>query len=140
MAIEVQNKAFTTVSVGAHRVKTSELSDPMTTGTTQSLASLPITDYHLGGKKVIEFIVETAFSDGTATLILEGSLGGDTWTTLATISSDTHPASAGTKVYTVDTTDYGSMPYVRFHFNPTGTTIGSAGKCQFRYSTFGAAT
>jgi len=135
MAIEIQNKAFTSVTVGLHRVKTSALSDAMTASTSQSLASLPITDSLAGSKKVIEFVVETAFANVAATLILEGSLTGDVWTTLATISSDTEPDVVGTKVYTMDTSTYGSIPYVRFHFNPTGLTISSAGKCQFRYST-----
>ena len=87
MSIEIQSKAFATVTTGGYAVKTSALSDELAgsgTGTTQSLASQPIQDHLAGEKRVVEFVVETAFSNVAATLIMEGSLTGTEWVTLPT--------------------------------------------------------
>lgn len=137
MAIEIQSKAFSAATVGSYSVKTSALSDVLSSAT-NSLSSVSITE-NIGGKKiVVEMNVDTAFSDVAATLILEGSLsnpGSSTsWATLATLSTDTTPNVTGPKVFTADLTDYANVPYFRFHFNAGGESVGTSGKLQFKYA------
>ena len=137
MAIEIQSKAFSAATVGSYSVKTSALSDVLSSAT-NSLTSVSITE-NIGGKKiVVEMNVDTAFSDVAATLLLEGSLSNPSsstsWATLATLSADTTPNVTGPKVFTADLTDYANVPYFRFHFNAGAESVGTSGKLQFKYA------
>ena len=137
MAIEIQSKAFTAATVGTYSVKTSALSDVLS-GATNSLASVAITEKLGGYKIVVEMNVDTAFSNVTANLLVEGSLsnpGSSTsWATLATLTADTTPDVTGAKVFTADLTSYANIPYMRFHFNAGGESVGTSGKLTFKYA------
>ena len=137
MAIEIQSKAFSAATVGSYSVKTSALSDVLS-GASNSLASISVTE-DLGGKKiVVELNIDTAFSNVAANLLLEGALSNPgasySWATLATLSSDTTPDVTGPKVFTADLTDYANIPYLRFHFNQNAQSVGTSGKCTFKYA------
>ena len=136
MAIEVQSKAFTGVTVDTnYSVKTSAGSDVLS-GAANSLASVSITDVLAGNKIVVELTVGVAYSNVAANLLVEGSLSAITgeWATLATLSSDTTPDVTGTYVYAVDLTDYANVPYIRFHFNQNAQAVGTSGKLTYRYA------
>tara|TARA_R100000152_G_C6698877_1_gene128827 strand:+ start:412 stop:834 length:423 start_codon:yes stop_codon:yes gene_type:complete len=137
MSIEVQSKAFSSATVGNFTVKTSAESDVLS-GATNSLASVNLADEVLGKKFVVEMNVTVAFSDVNADLVIEGALSNPgasySWATLDTISSDTTPNVTGPKVFAVDLSDYKNIPYVRFHFNTGGLSVGTSGKVQFKYA------
>tara|TARA_R100000234_G_scaffold89170_1_gene57512 strand:+ start:496 stop:909 length:414 start_codon:yes stop_codon:yes gene_type:complete len=133
MSIEAQSKAFTGATVGSYSVKTSAESDTLAAGD-NSLASVSITDKLAGNKIVVEQVITVAYADVAANLLVEGSLSGTSWATLATLSSDTTPNNTGTYVYAVDLTNFANVPYIRFHFNQNAQTVGQSGKCTFRYA------
>jgi len=137
MSIEVQSKAFSAATVGSYSVKTSAESDVLGAAT-NSLASVNLADDVSGKKIVVEMNVTVAFSDVAATLVVEGALSNPgtsySWATLDTLSADTTPNVTGPKVFVADLTNYVNIPYVRFHFNPGGLSVGTSGKAQFKYA------
>tara|TARA_R100000995_G_scaffold81984_1_gene55343 strand:+ start:13816 stop:14238 length:423 start_codon:yes stop_codon:yes gene_type:complete len=137
MSIEIQSKAFSAATVGNFSVKTSAESDVLGSATA-SLASVNIADEIVGKKIVAEMNVTVGFSDVNADLVIEGALSNPgasySWATLATLSSDTTPNVTGPKVFVADLTSYADIPYVRFHFNTGGLSVGTSGKVQFKYA------
>ncbi len=137
MSIEIQSKSFSAATVGNFSVKTSAESDVLS-GATNSLASVNLADDVSGKKIVVEMNVTTGFSDVNADLVVEGALSNPgasySWATLDTLSSDTTPNVTGPKVFVADLTNYTNIPYIRFHFNTGGLSVGTSGKAQFKYA------
>ena len=137
MSIEIQSKAFSAATVGNFSVKTSAESDVLSAAT-NSLASVNLSDEVTGKKIVVEMNVTVAFNDYPATLVVEGAWSNPgasySWATLDTLSSDTTPNVTGPKVFIADLTSYVDIPYVRFHFNKGGLSVGTSGKVQFKYA------
>lgn len=112
------------------------------TGTAKTLAS-PIIGYTSASntnprnafnnsKIIVGVNITTAYSDVTAALAIQASPDGSTWTTIDSVSTDTHPNVTGLKLYKADLTGYYAA-YWRLLFNSGGQTAGTTGKCKLVY-------
>ena len=130
---EIADTTWTSSTVNSQTVYTSADGEVMSSAA-NSFVSGDITSNLAGKKILVDFEILVAYSDVAATLILEGSLDGTNWGTISTLDSDTEPNSTGRQVYVADLTDHSSIPKFRLHFNAGGLTVGTTGKCKFRYA------
>ena len=127
--------AFATATVNGYTVKTSATSSTLSAAT-DTLLSTNIasnTDTIENKKIIMGMDVKVAFSDVSATLVLQASHNGTDWADVSTLSADTTPNLTGVKTIIADLTNY-YAPYFRLHFNPTGLSVGTTGTAQFFYA------
>lgn len=108
-------------------------------GATDNAVSLPLVSAtvplykNLNGNKVMMGIqVTTAFSDVAGEVILEGSMDGTNWLTIATLIADSTPNVTGVKLALADLTSV-KVPMYRLNFNSAGNSVGTSGKLKFLF-------
>ena len=134
MAVEQQANAFVTRSQGAQTSVNSSNASLSLASATNSLRSATITDDVNGKKLHICVDVVSVFSSAADTPVyLEASIDGTSWATIATLSTDFVPSTAGPRFFTADLTDVSSVPYFAIHFNASAKGIGTSGTCTFHH-------